>query len=117
MEHVIEEVFLKLPNVTVTPVLSETQSDAFTIPELVARLRAEYAEMPGMRLTLDQVVRLCGIEKSRCKDVLDALVEGRFLSLNADGMYSRSTDDADRKRTAQRYIDRDVSPRIIRRAS
>jgi hypothetical protein len=39
-----------------------------------SRVRAEYVEMPGMRLTLEQVQRLCGIERALCQTVLDALV-------------------------------------------
>ena len=32
---------------------------------VLTRLRAEYLEMPGMRLTAQQVQRLCGVE-GRC---------------------------------------------------
>jgi hypothetical protein len=43
------------------------------------RLRAEYLEMPGLRLTKTQVQRLCGVEHTVCQPVLDALVDTRFL--------------------------------------
>jgi hypothetical protein len=56
------------------------------------RLRAEYLEMPGMKLRIDQVQRLCGIEQTMCKIVLDALVKTTFLCLKSDGMYVRLTD-------------------------
>ena len=48
--------------------------------QILERLRAEYLEMPGMRLNLEQVQRLCGIERSMCKVALDALVETKFCA-------------------------------------
>jgi hypothetical protein len=56
------------------------------------RIRAEYCEMPGMYLKLEQVQRLCGIERSLCQGVLDALVEARFLRVRSDGCYVRVGD-------------------------
>jgi hypothetical protein len=55
--------------------------------EVLERLRAEYREMPGMRLRLEQVQRLCGIEQPLCKLALEALVEAKFLRLESDGAY------------------------------
>ena len=31
------------------------------------RVRAEYLEMPGMKLRIEQVQRLCGIDETTCK--------------------------------------------------
>ena len=62
------------------------------IEDAVIRLRAEFVEMPGLRLTSDQVQRLCGIEVTLCQRVLDALVETRFLCVKTDGAYARITD-------------------------
>ena len=42
---------------------------------MVRRVRAEFLEMPGLRLTVAQAARLCGIERALCQAVLDALVE------------------------------------------
>src|ERR1043166_9943713 len=39
------------------------------------RIRAEFLEMPGLRLTIEQAHRLCGVEQSVCAEVLDELVE------------------------------------------
>jgi hypothetical protein len=55
--------------------------------QILERLRAEYREMPGMRLKLEQVQRLCGIEQPVCKRALEALVEAKFLRLGSDGAY------------------------------
>jgi hypothetical protein len=59
---------------------------------VLARVRAEYLEMPGMRLTARQVQRLCGVEVTMCTGVLDALVARKFLWLYPDGTYARSAD-------------------------
>jgi hypothetical protein len=72
---------------------------------LLARLRAEYQEMPGMTLRLEQVVRLCGVEPSTCKQVLDALVETRFLCLRPNGAYARVSELSVRPRPAKASLD------------
>jgi hypothetical protein len=58
----------------------------------IERLRAEFLEMPGLRLTVAQTQRLCGVDHVRCQDVLDALVAVRFLRRHPDGSYSRLGD-------------------------
>ncbi len=58
----------------------------------IDRLRAEFLEMPGLRLTVKQVQRLCGIDGKVCQRVLDALVARRFLRVHHDGTYSRLTE-------------------------
>ena len=63
-----------------------------TIHDVMQRIRAEYLEMPGLRLSADQVRRLCGIEEQQCQLVLDALVAAKFLCVKSDGHYARSTD-------------------------
>jgi hypothetical protein len=59
---------------------------------LFERVRAEYLEMPGLRLKVEQVQRLCGVEHAICRAVLDALVEARVLCVKPDGAYARLTD-------------------------
>jgi hypothetical protein len=58
----------------------------------VERIRAEYLEMPGLRLKSEQVARLCGVERAACQVALDELVKAGFLCVKADGAYGRSTD-------------------------
>jgi len=65
-----------------------------TMNDVLARLRAEYLEMPGLRLKAEQVQRLCGIEPRVCQLVLDALVDARFLCVTSGGQYARLTDGA-----------------------
>ena len=64
------------------------------------RIRAEYLEMPGMRLTPAQVERLSGVEASICALVLDDLVRAEFLDKALDGSYARASDSGARVRGA-----------------
>ena len=68
------------------------------IDTLLARIRAEYLEMPGLRLTLEQAQRLSGAERALCQHVLDALVHAQFLRLNVDGTYVRMTEGTNHPR-------------------
>ena len=63
-----------------------------TIHRALEQVRAEFLEMPDLRLTAGQVARLCGLEPAVCKAVLDALVDARFLRIGAAGTYARLTD-------------------------
>jgi hypothetical protein len=65
------------------------------------RIRSEYLEMPGMRLTATQVQRLSGLEISVCSLVLDDLVRARFLYVGRDGSYSRAAEQHVRSRVAK----------------
>jgi len=58
---------------------------------LLNRIRAEFLEMPGLRLTLPQTQRLCGADRASCEAVLHALVDEHFLALR-HGSYARPTD-------------------------
>ena len=61
---------------------------------IIERIRGEFLEMPGLRLTPAQAQRLCGVDQAFCQAVLDALVDARFLAVNRVGMYTRATDGA-----------------------
>jgi hypothetical protein len=63
-----------------------------TVHRALERIRGEFLEMPGLRLTVRQVERLCGVEHTMCKAVLDALVDAKFLRLGPDGAYARLTE-------------------------
>jgi hypothetical protein len=62
-----------------------------TLPyqQVFERIRAEFLEMPGMQLTVEQVERLSGVERATCKTVLDDLVRAGFLCISANGSYGR----------------------------
>ena len=68
---------------------------------LLSRIRGEYLEMPGLRLTLEQAQRLYGVERTLCRSVLDALVESKFLCIKPDGTFARLLDgEVARRRVA-----------------
>ena len=78
-------------------------------PQIVQRIRAEYLEMPGLTLKPEQVQRLCGVERTLCESVLEALVESGFLSRRADGTYARQNPDSSRARQAKAGLEQAVS--------
>ena len=63
-----------------------------TCPEdaLLRRVRGEYREMPGMRLTLDQAMRLWMVDRGTCSAAFDSLVAAHFLELDPYGRYKRA---------------------------
>jgi len=62
------------------------------VQRTIERLRAEFLEMPGLRLTAPQVQRLCGVDRTMRTAALSALVDAKFLRLSADGTYARLTE-------------------------
>jgi hypothetical protein len=58
----------------------------------VVRVRAEFMEMPGLRLTIPQAARLLGLDQADCHDVIDALVHGAFLRQTSSGLIERAED-------------------------
>lgn len=58
-----------------------------TDDSLGERIRGEYLEMPGLRLTLAQACRLWQIDAVTCHTVLSALVNEHFLHRTLDGFY------------------------------
>jgi hypothetical protein len=57
---------------------------------LVHRIRAEFMEMPGLRLTLAQATRLWRLEPAICQEIIDTLVDSRFLRRTEGGMVMRA---------------------------
>ena len=56
---------------------------------LVRRVRAEFEEMPGLRLTLTQAARFWGIDAAACRSVVDAFVGTSFLRWTPMGTIAR----------------------------
>jgi hypothetical protein len=54
------------------------------------RVKGEFLEMPGLRLTLAQAQRLWAIDQALCDAVLATLVEARFLVQSRNASYSRA---------------------------
>jgi hypothetical protein len=59
------------------------------IQEMVRRIRGEFLEMPGLRLTSQEARRLWRLDETACDAVLGALVDARFLAKTRDGAFIR----------------------------
>ncbi len=59
------------------------------VEAVVATVRQEFDEMPGLTLTADQARRLWALEPRVCGVVLDLLVESGYLCQTAAGRYTK----------------------------
>ena len=57
---------------------------------IVRRIREEFREMPGLRLTPAQAGRLWGLSRDDCSKVIDVLVDSAFLRWTPAGAVTRS---------------------------
>lgn len=57
--------------------------------DIVARVRSEFIEMPGLQLTVAEASRLWGLEQPACRDLIDALVATAFLRWTPRGTVVR----------------------------
>lgn len=53
------------------------------------RIRAEFREMPGMRITVDQAAKIFAVDPLESKYLLDQLVGEESLACNLRGAYHR----------------------------
>jgi hypothetical protein len=60
-----------------------------SIDLLVERIRAEYIEQPGLRLTEAQASRLWRLDEQQCRHCLSELTGADFLKRSEDGRYAR----------------------------
>lgn len=56
-------------------------------PALVERIRTEFLEMPGLKLTQAQACRLWSLNERDCGEALDALIADRFLYRTPSGAF------------------------------
>jgi hypothetical protein len=57
--------------------------------DVLRRVRGEYLEMPGLRLTEAQARRLWNLDQASCEALLGALVDAQFLFKTRDGAFMR----------------------------
>lgn len=60
-----------------------------TFRALGGRVRAEFLEMPGLRLTAPQAARLWALDHATSQSLLESLAATGFLSRTGDGRYLR----------------------------
>lgn len=59
------------------------------LDRLAQRVRAEYLEMPGLCLTLEQAQRLWSVDGRTCEALLKSLADARFLRRTERGLFVR----------------------------
>ena len=60
-----------------------------TSDEVLQRVRGEFLEMPGLRLTEPQARRLWNLDQTFCETLLSTLVDAKFLFRTRDGAFMR----------------------------
>jgi hypothetical protein len=60
---------------------------ASRLNDLIALVRSEYREMPGLSLTLEQAQRLWSLDRPTCVMLFDRLVQMRVLRATTRGRY------------------------------
>jgi hypothetical protein len=60
------------------------------LERIVYRIREEFREMPGLRLTPAQATRLWGLEHDACRRVIDVLVAANVLRWTRAGCVTRA---------------------------
>ncbi len=56
--------------------------------ETLYRIRGEFLEMPGLRLTPAQAQRLWALDRRTCEVLLTKLVDAQFLMQTGDGSFA-----------------------------
>jgi hypothetical protein len=60
------------------------------LERIVSRIREEFREMPGLRLTPAQASRLWGLEEETCIAVIDRLIASAYLRWTSAGAVTRA---------------------------
>ena len=74
----------------VVKVLVDARPHSAAIRTLMERVQAEYAEMPGLSVTLPQAQRLWVIDQATCEEVLSGLISCGVLRKTAKGRFVRA---------------------------
>jgi hypothetical protein len=69
--------------------MTPRELEALAFRQLVERVRCEFLEMPGLRLTIPQAARLWGLDVLSCEAVVDVLIRCEFLQRTASGAVAR----------------------------
>jgi hypothetical protein len=60
--------------------------------DILLRVKAEFLEMPGLKLTRQQAERLWGVDAATCAVLIERLTEAKFLAVTRDGAVIRRAD-------------------------
>ena len=72
-----------------TKTLVAVKTGANAEPDFARRVRAEYAAMPGLCLTLPQAQRLWKVDRHTCEAAFSGLIAHGFLRMTPDGQFVR----------------------------
>ena len=78
------------PALDAIPDVEQLGAAALTTRDLSRRIQAEYAEMPGLSVTLAQAQRLWAVDRKTCESVLMALTARGFLRKTTKGRFIRT---------------------------
>ncbi len=74
-----------------TPLLEpRVPNDDLVFATALRRVRAEFMEMPGLKLTLCQAARLWAMDAGTCAAVLSTLVDAHFLIQTRHASFTRA---------------------------
>ncbi len=59
---------------------------------VVERLKGIFLEVPGTKLSVEDAVRLSGVDEATCRAVLKALADVRFLKCQPNDVFTRASD-------------------------
>ena len=62
-----------------------------TLLKLTQRIREEFEESPGLRVTIDEGARFWGLDAHTCELVLSELLTDGFLARGRDHRYGRAS--------------------------
>jgi predicted transcriptional regulator of viral defense system len=71
-------------------VRDEIRTRSGAIRTLLELVQAEYAEMPGLSVTLSQAQRLWAVDRVTCEEVFSRLISGGVLRRTARGRFVRA---------------------------
>ena len=90
VDHVLDDSFPASDPPSWTTSISRVASSPERQPSserLVRLIRAEYLEMPGLCLTIEQAQRLWSLEAHTCEALLNSLINLRFLRRTDSGQF------------------------------
>ena len=85
----IEGTVVALHIVMTLQAMAPTFASAVPIADLSARIRGEYREMPGLRLTISQASRLWNVDRDLCIHALESLTQAGFLYRSGEAYLKR----------------------------